>query len=255
MADEHQNSRRIPVPTLTRDNKDDWFSMMHLYLESKDLWRLVARPNIILTPSSTGILSPLPPTGAPATLTGFGDRKGEAEAKLAILQCLDQDDREIVRDLPSTLLIWQALQAKYNDSLQVTNRHLHAKYVTFKKDPAKSIDNTIGEISSMARKLVAFNPAITPMAIREQRFAILLHSLPKEDYRTIIDSFDSQSNLNLDHAMRVLQEKEATLEVEESANWAKRSGRPPIQQKSSRPNLREGKSSSYRKESSSDDEG
>ena len=56
------------------------------------------------------------------------------------------------------------------------------------------------------------------MAIREQRFAILLHSLPKEDYGTIIDSFDSQSNLNLDHAIRVLQEKEATLEVEESAN-------------------------------------
>ena len=77
------------MPTLTRDNKDDWFSIMHLYLESKDLWRLVARPNIILTPLSTGILSPFPPTGAPATLTGFGDRKGEAEAKLAILQYLD----------------------------------------------------------------------------------------------------------------------------------------------------------------------
>ena len=80
----------------------------------------------------------------------------------------------------------------------------------------------------MARKLVAFNPAMILIATREQRFAILLHSLPKEDYRTIIDSFDSQSNLNLDYAMRVLQEKEATLEVEESANWAKRSRRPPI---------------------------
>ena len=70
----------------------------------------------------------------------------------------------------------------------------------------------------MARKLVAFNPAMTLIATREQRFVILLHSLPKEDYGTIIDSFDSQSNLNLDHAIRVLQEKEATLEVEESAN-------------------------------------
>ena len=65
---------------------------------------------------------------------------------------------------------------------------------------------------------MAFNPAITLIATREQRFAILLYSLLKEDYRTIIDSFDSQSNLNLDHTIRVLQEKEATLEVEESAN-------------------------------------
>ena len=55
------------------------------------------------------------------------------------------------------------------------------------------------------------------MAIKEQRFAILLYSLPK-DYETIVDSFDAQSGLNLDHAIRVLQEKEATLEAEESAN-------------------------------------
>ena len=106
----------------------------------------------------------------------------------------------------------------------------------------------------MARKLVAFNPSMEPIATRDQRFSILLHSLPKEDYRTIVDSFDAQSNLNLDHAIRVLQEKEATLEVEESANWAKRSRRPSIQQKSSRPNFREGKSRSYRKESSLDNE-
>ena len=77
------------MPTLTRDNKDDWFSIMHLYLELKDLWRLVARPNIILTLLLTGILSLLPLTGAPVTLTGFGDRKGEVEVKLAILQYLD----------------------------------------------------------------------------------------------------------------------------------------------------------------------
>ena len=56
----------------------------------------------------------------------------------------------------------------------------------------------------MARKLVAFNPSMEPMATRDQRFSILLHSLPKEDYGTIIDSFDAQSNLNLDHAIRVL---------------------------------------------------
>ena len=171
------------MPTLTSDNKDDWFSLMRLYLESKDIWRIVSRSTSVLTLILTELSSPF--------LAGFGDRSLEAGAKLAILQCLDQDDREIVRDLPTSGAIWQSLQSKYSDSLQVTNRYLHAKYVTFKKDPAKSIDNTIGEISSMARKLVAFNPAITLIATREQRFAILLYSLLKEDYRTIIDSFDS----------------------------------------------------------------
>ena len=94
---------------------------------------------------------------------------------------------------------------------------MHAKYVSFQKDPEKSIDNTIGEINSIARKLVAFSPAIALIVIKEQRFAILLYLLPK-DYETIVDSFNAQSGLNLDHAIRVLQEKEATLEAEESAN-------------------------------------
>ena len=69
----------------------------------------------------------------------------------------------------------------------------------------------------MARKLVAFSPVIVLIAIKEQRFAILLYSLPK-DYETIVDSFNAQSGLNLDYTIRVLQEKKATLETEESAN-------------------------------------
>ena len=79
----------------------------------------------------------------------------------------------------------------------------------------------------MAKKLVGFNPTMAPLATREYRFSILLHSLPREDYGTNVDIFDSQSNLNLDHAIKVLREKEASLQAEESANWAKnRSSRP-----------------------------
>ena len=59
------------------------------------------------------------------------------------------------------------------------------------------------------------------MAIREYRFSILLYSLPREDYRTNIDTFDSQSNLNLDYAIIVLREKKVSLQAEESTNWAK----------------------------------
>ena len=42
----------------------------------------------------------------------------------------------------------------------------------------------------MARKLVAFSPAIVLIVIKEQRFAILLYLLPK-DYETIVDSFNA----------------------------------------------------------------
>ena len=82
--------------------------MMRLYLELKDLWRLVTRPIPTLTLSSTVSLLSLFPaveTPGPATLAGFGDRKVEAEAKIAMLQYLDYNDREIVRDLSTSAAI------------------------------------------------------------------------------------------------------------------------------------------------------
>ena len=104
MADEHQSSRRIPVPILSRDNKDNWFAIIRLYLESKDLWRLVTRPIPNLTPLSTGssTIFPTVETPGPATLAGFGDQKHKAEAKFAIIQYVDYNDREIIRDLPTS---------------------------------------------------------------------------------------------------------------------------------------------------------
>ena len=55
--------------------------------------------------------------------------------------------------------------------------------------------------------------------------------------------------------MKVLREKEASLQAEESANWAKnRSSRPTAQQQGFRPSLCKGKSRLYRREQSSDDE-
>ena len=53
------------------------------------------------------------------------------------------------------------------------------------------IDATIGEINTIVKKFVRFNPIIVLLAIRVYRFSILLYSLPREDYRTNIDIFDS----------------------------------------------------------------
>ena len=63
------------MPILSRDNKDDWFAMIRLYLESKDLWRLVTRPIPNLTLLSTGLstIFPIVKTPGSATLAGFSD--------------------------------------------------------------------------------------------------------------------------------------------------------------------------------------
>ena len=63
------------MPILSRDNKDNWFAIMHLYLESKDLWRLITRPIPNLTLLSTGLstIFPIVKTPGPVTLAGFSD--------------------------------------------------------------------------------------------------------------------------------------------------------------------------------------
>ena len=63
------------MPILSRDNKDNWFAIIRLYLESKDLWRLITRPIPNLTLLSTGLstIFPIVKTPGPATLAGFSD--------------------------------------------------------------------------------------------------------------------------------------------------------------------------------------
>ena len=63
------------MPILSRDNKNNWFAIIRLYLESKDLWRLITRPIPNLTPLSTGLptIFPIVKTSGPVTLAGFSD--------------------------------------------------------------------------------------------------------------------------------------------------------------------------------------
>ena len=65
------------MPTLTSDNKDDWFSFIRLYLELKDILRIVSRSTSILTLILTDLLSPF--------LASFSNRSLKAEVKVAIL--------------------------------------------------------------------------------------------------------------------------------------------------------------------------
>ncbi|KAI4236975.1 MAG: hypothetical protein LQ349_002205 [Xanthoria aureola] len=213
MADEQTSFRRQPIPALARDNKDDWFQTMQVFLESKDLWHVIdLHASPVLTPASTESSAP-----TPLPDSSFPNKKPDAEARFTLLLCVDADNREIIGELASAGAMWRTLRAKYTDNLQVTNRSLHVNH------EEKSIPNS---------------PPISP-----------------DEYRTTVDTLDAQKDVDIDFAINTLREKEATLQIEESANWAKnKPGRPPIRQKNSKPALREGKSRLYRKESLSDDE-
>lgn len=173
MADEQTSFRRQPIPALARDNKDDWFQTMQVFLESKDLWHVIdLHASPVLTPASTESSAP-----TPLPDSSFPNKKPDAEARFTLLLCVDADNREIIGELASAGAMWRTLRAKYTDNLQVTNRSLHVKYVSYKKDPGKSIDSAILEISSMARKLVEYDLKLESLATRKNRFQILLQSL------------------------------------------------------------------------------
>lgn len=53
---------------------------------------------------------------------GFGSAKDDARARYWLRICIDEDDRERVRDLKTNKLIWESLKDKYKEKLEITRR-------------------------------------------------------------------------------------------------------------------------------------
>lgn len=53
---------------------------------------------------------------------GFNLERDDAKARYWLRICIDEDDRERVRELEESRLIWESLKEKYEIKLQVTRR-------------------------------------------------------------------------------------------------------------------------------------
>ena len=78
-------AKRQPVPLLTRENCNQWFTLMKRWLIGKDLWFVIG---------STNASSANTPNSASSFSAGFGNQKADSKALYWLTICTSADDQE-----------------------------------------------------------------------------------------------------------------------------------------------------------------
>ena len=152
--------------------------------------------------------------------------KYDARAQYMLINCIDDDDAEMVADETRSRGIYKKLLKKYKKTTKTVGRQYPADLINYKKPSDISIEAAYTEITKISRKVVELQPEMKAMSLPKGRFQILLKSLPDE-YDTLRDAIDAQTDPDIDEAFEKLQEKEAQLQAKdkEMAMLAKNSYR------------------------------
>lgn len=113
-----------PIPTLTRENWKRWFQNMEYYLESKDaFWTVQDQISTPLSDSDTF-------TSTPSKHSAEW-RRADALAKYWIMQCVSDDDQDLVGEEKTSKGMWDILSKKYKQALKSTGRELIKEFVNY----------------------------------------------------------------------------------------------------------------------------
>ena len=231
---------RRAVEVLTRQNHERWFRLMKQWLIGEGLWLVVDPENApdppatpASTPSSsvTGITEVTQPESYGRDLTALGLTRTEApkldaRAQYQIVNCIDEDDEEMIAEETRARGIWINLLKKYKKNLKTVGRQYLVDLINYKKPADMNIESAYTEITKMSRKVAELQPDMKAVALPARRFQTLLKSLP-EEYETLRDAIDAQTDPDIDVSLQKLQEKEAQLQAKdkEMAMWAKDNNR------------------------------
>ena len=89
---------RRAVEILTRQNHEKWFKLMKQWLKGEELWGVVDPENAITTPAVSTPESSVSGTISLGKDVGFGGGKLDARAQYQLINCIDDDDQELVTE-------------------------------------------------------------------------------------------------------------------------------------------------------------
>lgn len=79
------------------------------------------------------------------------------------------EDRERTADLTTTKDIWVSLWKKYKNKLKTTDPQYIEDWATYKKSPEKSIEETLTDISTLAREIKVTQPSYESLTTESAR--------------------------------------------------------------------------------------
>ena len=202
-------AERRPVPLLTRENCDQWFTAMKTWLICEDLW-FVAEKEESHAPTSN---TPESGNSPPFHILAFSNQKTEAKARYWLIGAIDE---EYIADKATSKEAWDALRFKYRDRLRKIGMQSLVEFIGYKMRVDGSIDEAWAHLRKLGRKIAATLPDMSAFSKPDRRFQALLQALP-EEYTAICDVISVQDTLDVEKGLQKLQEKEAQLKVLKTA--------------------------------------
>jgi hypothetical protein len=187
-------TRRRPVPILDRNNYEEWFMLMELYLQGQETWTAIE----VVDQKSTEWA------------------KRNASALYTILISIGDADKELIKGVKVAQAVWKKLTDKYNKQLPSQGRQHLYDFVTYQKTEDVTVQDALVHLQNLARKIGASRPKLKDVFDQGEILQQLLAALPSE-YSGIRDGFDSQVSIDVDTALTKLQEKESQLKQEQAA--------------------------------------
>jgi hypothetical protein len=102
-------TRRRPVPILDRNNYEEWFMLMELYLQGQETWTAIE----VVDQKSTEWA------------------KRNASALYTILISIGDADKELIKGVKVAQAVWKKLTDKYNKQLPSQGRQYLYDFVTY----------------------------------------------------------------------------------------------------------------------------
>ena len=140
----------IPIPILSEDNYEDWYSQMKTFLQAQDLWEIV----------QDGFVSPW----NQSTLFAAERKKlKEDQQKNSIALCFLQQavTKSIfsrIRDVSSSQEVWQKLEQEFRGDKKVRTvllQSLRKQYANMKMKDYETIKNYYTRIMSLVSEMKA----------------------------------------------------------------------------------------------------
>ena len=199
---------------LTCKNYDQWFSLMKKWLIEKDLWFVIEDKSDLNTLDNIiSIISEI-------QSLDFESQKIDVKAHYWLIICIIIDDQEHIANKMSAKKIWNALNYKYKEKLQITERQYLMNFIDYRMLINIFIEKIWTHLVKLTWKIVATQKDMSNLFKSEYHFQDLLQLL-SDEYTVIQDIINAQNKSNVKKKFQKLQKKKAQLKTTETVLWVK----------------------------------
>ncbi len=109
--------RKRPVPILTRENHEQWFRLMKLYLQREEIWDVIQHPD----------------------KQSFAWTKQNANALYTLSISIGTTDQELTESFETVKETWDSLYKKYTTKTPSQGRQYLREFTNYRVPPATRI--------------------------------------------------------------------------------------------------------------------